>query len=502
MATRLLLFISPLALLGLVFLLVPKQDTGALDFGQVREVAEGEMDGEEDGNADRDDLPDPLHYFRGMNTAGRQQQTPEVILSKSFDLRSSSLLATSGKPSVTKPSSTKPSTTKPSKTKPSVTKPTKTKPSVTKPTKTKPTVTKPTKTKPTVTKPTKTKPTVTKPTKTKPTVTKPTVTKPTKTKPTVTKPTVTKPTITKPTVTKPTVTKPTITKPTITKPTITKPTITKPTITKPTITKPTITKPTITKPTITKPTITKPTITKPTITKPTITKPTITKPTITKPTITKPTITKPTLTKPWLTKPWTTKPWTTKPAQTKPWWTKPHIPRPVIIVRPIGIGAIRPFGVVPGSDELVPVAPDFPYDPGFMDDPMAVEPVNKYYERYLQVRNATDKDLTVFLRFRTKVDGNWVWVPAPPDSEVTPMAFPVKAGQTTYVPIDDEGTPLQASRMRIWATAEDGTEFTANRDQDVWLVPEVDARNQHYYYARRMGTFTHTFGEVQPEGAK
>jgi hypothetical protein len=465
MVTRLLLFISPLALLGLVFLLVPKQDTGALDFGQVREVAEGETDGEEDGNADRDDVPDPLHYFRGKNAAGRQMETPGATvgfaaLPKYIDPRSSSLMATSGKPSVTKPSKTKPSVTKPSKTKPTVTKPTKTKPTVTKPTKTKPTVTKPTKTKPTVTKPTKTKPTVT----------------------------------------KPTVTKPTVTKPTVTKPTITKPTITKPTITKPTITKPTITKPTITKPTITKPTITKPTITKPTITKPTITKPPTTKPTITKPTITKPTITKPTLTKPWLTKPWNTKPWTTKPAQTKPWWTKPNIPRPVIIVRPVGIGAIRPFGVVPGTDGLVPVAPDFPYDPGFMDDPMtAVDPVNKYYERFLQVRNATDKDLTVFLRFRTKVDGVWTWVPAPPDSQETPMAFPVKAGQTTYVPIDDEGTPLQASRMRIWATADDGTEFSANQNQDVWLVPEVDARNQHYYYARRMGTFTHTFGEPPAE---
>src|SRR5437660_8129695 len=102
MATRLLLFISPLALLGLVFLLVPRQDTGALDFGQVREVAEGEMDGEEDGNADRDDVPDPLHYFRAKNAAGRQQETPEAalghaVLSKSTDLRSSSLLVIGGK---------------------------------------------------------------------------------------------------------------------------------------------------------------------------------------------------------------------------------------------------------------------------------------------------------------------------------------------------------------------------------------------------------------------
>lgn len=169
------------------------------------------------------------------------------------------------------------------------------------------------------------------------------------------------------------------------------------------------------------------------------------------------------------------------------------------------MGYYRTFGL----DE--PVDPDFPYDPDFVDEggmdegemvegEMATDEVAKQYERYLKVRNNTEEDLTVYVQFRTADDeGKWLWVPGAPADTEDAVSFNVAAGDSIRLPVDDpyDGN-LRASRIRLWAESEGGTAFTQYKEEDLWLVPEKDDQDRHYYFARRMGTFTYTF-EVEDD---
>jgi hypothetical protein len=87
----------------------------------------------------------------------------------------------------------------------------------------------------------------------------------------------------------------------------------------------------------------------------------------------------------------------------------------------------------------------------------------------------------------TKDDqGGWTWLPANPEESTKSLTYRLEAGQTTLLRL--QGQKLAASKIRFWAEWQGG-EFTQYRDQDLWLVPEVDANGNHMYYAPDMETY-------------
>jgi hypothetical protein len=161
---------------------------------------------------------------------------------------------------------------------------------------------------------------------------------------------------------------------------------------------------------------------------------------------------------------------------------------------------------------LQPGDPDLDTDFGNADMPYSVpeatdndppeqgEELPRQYERYLRVRNTTDQDLTIWVQFRTKdEEGNWAWMPADPAESKEASKFQFEAGKEAYLTVDED--KLHASRVRMWAKAANGMTYNAFADEDLWLVPEVDAKGKHYYYSRRMGTFSFTFSPGGADGA-
>jgi hypothetical protein len=111
--------------------------------------------------------------------------------------------------------------------------------------------------------------------------------------------------------------------------------------------------------------------------------------------------------------------------------------------------------------------------------------------RFLRVRNATDKPLQVYVRYRTVNDqGKWQWYPGEPTSREA-VVRKVAPGQT--VDLLHEDWRINASRVRIWAEAPGGTyRQEAYRNQDLWLVSQ-DGQGNRRYLAAAMETYTHTF---------
>ena len=66
MVKRLLVFISPLALLGLVYLLVQRPDTDALPLDQVQEVAEADTGVGDEGGPDREETLGDIRGFASL----------------------------------------------------------------------------------------------------------------------------------------------------------------------------------------------------------------------------------------------------------------------------------------------------------------------------------------------------------------------------------------------------------------------------------------------------
>jgi hypothetical protein len=116
----------------------------------------------------------------------------------------------------------------------------------------------------------------------------------------------------------------------------------------------------------------------------------------------------------------------------------------------------------------------------------------KQTQRYLRVANATGKDLTVHVQYRTTKDGNtFAWLPGDPKNSQDTATFVVPAGKTMY--LDDQDFRVNASRARIWV---DGgpKKWLQYKTKDLWLVPEDGNQDgEHYYFAPEMGTFTYTF---------
>jgi ATP-dependent RNA helicase DeaD len=115
----------------------------------------------------------------------------------------------------------------------------------------------------------------------------------------------------------------------------------------------------------------------------------------------------------------------------------------------------------------------------------------KQTQRYLRVANATAKDLTVFVQYRTQTEGaKFAWLPADPGDSQDAVSFVIPAGTAMY--LDDGDVRINASRVRLWA--EGGPKKWAQyQSQDLWLVPEEDEQGEHVYYAPEMKTSTYTF---------
>jgi hypothetical protein len=107
-------------------------------------------------------------------------------------------------------------------------------------------------------------------------------------------------------------------------------------------------------------------------------------------------------------------------------------------------------------------------------------------ERYLQIHNATDKPVKVFLRYRTAdTSPRGVWLPGDPETS-KPFVFEVAPGQASY--LEDNGRRITASRIRFWVESASGT-WDEFKDKDLWLVPETDGQGRHVYRSREIETF-------------
>jgi hypothetical protein len=113
------------------------------------------------------------------------------------------------------------------------------------------------------------------------------------------------------------------------------------------------------------------------------------------------------------------------------------------------------------------------------------------YWRYLKVKNDTDERVTLWVQYRTldEQDG-WAWYPADPTQSRQAKRFVLEPGEETY--LDDRGSYLGASRVRIWAKAADGDEWLEFKGHDLWLVEEVDDEGEHHYLADEPETYTFT----------
>lgn len=113
-----------------------------------------------------------------------------------------------------------------------------------------------------------------------------------------------------------------------------------------------------------------------------------------------------------------------------------------------------------------------------------------FTSRFVKVKNDTAEPMKVFLQFRGQTDKKWAWLPADPSDSKDALVYDLKPGQEMY--LEAKGSKVAASRVRIWGEAASQTWFDF-RDQDLWVVPEMDQRGEHRYLATEMKTFTFVF---------
>lgn len=114
----------------------------------------------------------------------------------------------------------------------------------------------------------------------------------------------------------------------------------------------------------------------------------------------------------------------------------------------------------------------------------------RQFRRYLQVKNDSAAKLTVYVQYSAQMnDSTFQWFPTRPGGDQA-VGFTLAPGST--IDVDHDGWRVKADRVRIWAVADDGTEVTDYRDQDLWLVAEQ--HGDRAYYAPDPEAFTFTFG--------
>lgn len=113
-----------------------------------------------------------------------------------------------------------------------------------------------------------------------------------------------------------------------------------------------------------------------------------------------------------------------------------------------------------------------------------------FTRRFLKVKNDSTESIKVFVQYRGMEEKKWVWIPADPTESQDALVYDLKPGQEMY--IIHKGRKVEASRVRVWGVGEKANWFDY-RDQDLWVVPEIDQRGEHRYQATQMGTFSFVF---------
>jgi hypothetical protein len=130
------------------------------------------------------------------------------------------------------------------------------------------------------------------------------------------------------------------------------------------------------------------------------------------------------------------------------------------------------------------------------DNVEAGEVEQVFTRRFVKVKNDTDQPMKVFVQYRGMDDKKWAWLPADPSESKDALVYDLKAGQEMY--LEAKGSKVSASRVRIWGVAQSQSWFDF-RDQDLWVVPEMDQRGEHRYQATEMKTFTFVFPKKTSE---
>jgi hypothetical protein len=112
--------------------------------------------------------------------------------------------------------------------------------------------------------------------------------------------------------------------------------------------------------------------------------------------------------------------------------------------------------------------------------------------RFLRVANASDEEITVFVRYYMQdQDGDWNWYPAAPQEDVEPLTVTLEPGQASD--ITDSGWRVNASKVRVWATSASGKQWRKFRDANLTLVGTDDNSGERTYVAKETQMYSHTF---------
>jgi hypothetical protein len=120
----------------------------------------------------------------------------------------------------------------------------------------------------------------------------------------------------------------------------------------------------------------------------------------------------------------------------------------------------------------------------------------KQTQRFLKIRNETNEPILIHFQYRTQRGEDWVWFPADPKKSAESATLQIPPLKEAYAEVDQNR--VLSSRVRLWAksTSKSGTEWLEYKDQDLWLVPEVDKGSptkEHAYFAPNTQTFTFVF---------
>jgi len=114
----------------------------------------------------------------------------------------------------------------------------------------------------------------------------------------------------------------------------------------------------------------------------------------------------------------------------------------------------------------------------------------KQLSRYLRVANSSKNAVTVSVLYETATSEGMQWYPAQGDQEEwKPLEVSLEPGEV--VDLKDGNWKLNASRVRIWATGESRA-WERFKQEDLWLVPEVDDAGNHSYRAPEPDVFVYS----------
>jgi hypothetical protein len=118
-------------------------------------------------------------------------------------------------------------------------------------------------------------------------------------------------------------------------------------------------------------------------------------------------------------------------------------------------------------------------------------------QRSLVVQNTTGERLKIWVHYHTLTDqGQWAWTPALPADSGQAIEYLIEPG--AYV-LKDHDTRLTANRVRVWAVSDSGRKWLANKDHDLWLVPDVDDTDPNAFAAKVKEPFhVHLFAAKVP----